>query len=669
MDSAALGGHELLSTQKTENHILQYKVVFYLSWILLYLFFPSWISLHSIFEAKGIPGLSYPFARVLVIMAFTIYFSVSAYLMNSIFNALVVDKPVVVKLHGWRTHIKNNVWLVIACGIALVLHVHAISLPMVITGETVHLQNSLLIYSFLNTQWHRLINVPIQCVFWSLVVLIFFIIRQLKAKGLKSSNMRDRFEAFQSNNSINLLFVLLVFGFFSIYSYFFPYYSFQESMHLLRYPPVSRYINLIVYLAFGYSQTASRIVQLIFYILSAIYIYRSIDLFRKKEAALLGATIYLFLPLIFSYASRAALASGTIFFICLISFHFLKFIKDQDSRDLILSSFFIGIGFMYKRVVFLMFAICFIYLLLNRLKKRDLRPVIHFKVLLLSLVVILPWLKIGSLNMYVGGKAYLFSIDSLTGILSMLPGQLSPIILSLFVLSVVTFIFSKKDGLSLFFAFLFVAYYSFFTFKDRGNSIYRYTMTLYPSIAFFLAQFLIGVARMVRWRHAFKLLYPILTAYLIVVCLVPRSSSNITTFRYDDFESQYYPIDKATDWIKNRTDKDEKILVLFMRNYEFYVENIYEGKNAIDKDRFLYLSVDTANKLIYPLQNLKNFCHEEKISYVIFPFSPRGSFPPAREDKDTIQYLIKNKDNIFTEVAKLSHEDNYIIIYKLKENP
>jgi 4-amino-4-deoxy-L-arabinose transferase-like glycosyltransferase len=160
--------------------------------------------------------------------------------------------------------------------------------------------------------------------------------------------------------------MVLCAGLFSIYAQFFPYYSFNESIQLVRYPPVSRFLNLTIYFAFGVSHTGPRILQFTFYLLSAVYLYRTILLFREKETALLGATIYLFSPILYSYAFTASLASGTVFFSILTSFYFLRFIKDEDDRDLILATFFIGTGFLYKRGLLIMFFVCFTYLLLNR---------------------------------------------------------------------------------------------------------------------------------------------------------------------------------------------------------------------------------------------------------------------------------------------------------------
>jgi len=52
----------------------------------------------------------------------------------------------------------------------------------------------------------------------------------------------------------------------------------------------------------------------------------------------------------------------------------------------------------------------------------------------------------------------------------------------------------------------------------------------------------------------------------------------------------------------------------------------------------------------------------------MIPFSPLNSYPPNRADREMILRFKKRMDNEFKEVKKFSFEDNYILIYKPKEN-
>ena len=143
--------------------------------------------------------------------------------------------------------------------------------------------------------------------------------------------------------------------------------------------------------------------------------------------------------------------------------------------------------------------------------------------------------------------------------------------------------------------------------------------------------------------------------------------SSLVTYKYEDFESQYYPVDEATDWIKNRTANEDKTLALFMGDYKFYVDRIYADKDLIDQNRLFYFDNETANEFIYPLKKLKEYCYARKISYIMFAFGPNNSALNLGASKE-VKYLKESSDNEFTEVARFNLEDNYILIYKLKEN-
>lgn len=642
---------------KTKNYAFQYKVLIYLSWFCLYLIFPTWISSHTIFQGRFFGDLSDPVARSLVILGFTIFFSISAFLINHYFSALTIDKPVIMKINDLLKIIKSNIWLVIICCLSVALHVSAFSFV-----ELGYLTQGLWIYDFSDKYWHIWFDFPIQYGFWSLVVLSILIIKRKKTMNSISSYISAKFIQYKSNSLVKFLLILSLFSLFSLYSHLFPY-SWDDAVKLLREPPVSHYLYLITYYSFGVSQMGPRIVQLIFYILGAVYLYRTIHLFHNKETALLGATIYLFSPIIFHYASLTFLSSGAVFFMILISFYFLRFIKEEDNRDLILTSYFIGLGFMYRREILLMLIICFAYLVLNRIKKRSWHSFIHFKILLLSLITVLPFYMIGrsGVNFYAPALSNLISFDF---IFLVIQSQLS-FILSLLLLFSIVFVLFKRDELSLFYSFYFIAYYLFFTLQLSVAS-QRYSMALYPAIAALSAQFIFSITQRVNYKHIFKMSFSILTVYLIFLCLVPRSNSDIITFKYKDFESQQYPVEKATEWIRNETTS-EKILTIMPAYYKFYLERIYEDKDSINQKRFIHYEFIRAKELISPLQNLKEFCYSEKISYIMFPYAPKNT-PPDIGASEWAKYLKKIRDDAFMEVAKFNHEDNYILIYKLNED-
>jgi len=656
------------------NNIAHYKILFFLSWISLYLVYPTWISLHSIVQVKIFPSLDDTLARSFVILGFLIYFSVSAYVISRYIDKLNADKPSIIKVKDWPQHFKDNLGLVIVCCLSVLLHIYTISSVVVATwgGEVPYLRQTVWMYDALNRYWHGFINFPMQYFFWLFIVLVILIIKQKKMLSYVANYINDRPSIYKSKNLIKIFSFFSICILFNMYSYLFPYYSWSESLPLLRYPPVSRILYLTTYSLFGTSHIGPRIVQLFFYILGAVYLYKTVNLFREKETALLAAVIYMFSPIIFSYSSRAALASGTVFFIIIISYCFLRFIRDEDDRYLILTAYFIGIGFLYKRVILVMFIVCFTYLVLRSLIRQDWSTILHFKVLLLSLIPVIPFMMIGKqgLNVYKPVWSYLLSPDKIIAYFLMIQSQISWIIFFMFILSLIYILYAKRDDLSLFFGLLFMGYASFFLLSEVGTINYRYSMALYPAIAVFSAQLLFYITQIIRWRHAFMLVFSVITIYMVTISMIPRASSNLITYKYKDFESQYYPIDKATDWIRDRTKRTDKILSLFIHGYEFYLDRIYGDGDIIYQDRFQFDYNDRIKKLIYSVKDLKKYCINNNISYLMFPYSPKNTLPPLggyKEMDEMTRYLKENGDNEFIEVAIFNLDDNYIVIYKPKE--
>ena len=142
----------------------QYKALYLLSWIILYLIFPSWTLPVTVNM------------RAVVYLGLILYLCVSAYFTNRWLETVTVDKPVFVKIR-WRHLVKDHTGLIIVCCIAAVLHIYPISLPILILGdETIHLQGGLWIYEYIDPRWHRLVQIA----FWMIIGVLVL----LRRKGI-----------------------------------------------------------------------------------------------------------------------------------------------------------------------------------------------------------------------------------------------------------------------------------------------------------------------------------------------------------------------------------------------------------------------------------------------------------------------------------------------------
>jgi hypothetical protein len=565
--------------------------------------------------------------------------------MNCWFNELTVDKPLIVKTDSWGEQVKNNLWLVIICCIAGILHIYQIFLPILILGdEAMHLQNGLLIYEYIDVSWHKIF----QIILWVLIAMAL-IIRIIKNRLNRSFSDFIRSHLFK-NISILLFFVFLVCQFLLLR-------DINYIPALIRYPPVAKFIYFLAYSAFGINHIYPRIIQLVFYLLCAVYLYRTINLFHTKETALLGASIYLFLPVSFAYAQLGELESGVICLIAINSFYFLRYMKDGDSRDLLLSSFLIGTGYLYKDPVFLVFPVCLAFLIFYQIKNHNLMSFLPLKILFLAPITVIPWMIIEKLFSWRNYTFQMSNLVSLNGKMFTYPALLSanlsePVFITL-VLSAIYICIFRRNMLTVFFGLLFIVYY-FFIVSDMGYLSPRFSMAFYPTIIVFLSLFISRIIQTLKWKHTFTLSFITLTVYLITISAV--SPLNDRFLIIENKKLKYFPSEEAMRWVKENVKAGEKIITVRVMS-----SNFYRVKYGIDKNRivdFWYEFEDISTP-----EKLRAFYNNNKVSYIMFPYIPEHLY---LQNFPMLQYLKDNRDKEFMEVEKFNLDDNFIYIYKVK---
>ncbi len=612
----------------------QYRFLFFLSWIILYLLIPTWTLPISVT------------ARAAVYFGLIIYFYFATYLLGRWANDSVVDKPIIAPINNWKELFRGHLWFVIICLIAAGLHIKPLFLPILLLGdETIHLQGGLWIYEYINSNWHA----HFQFVFW-IVVGLLIILKRLKI-CLLSKVFGDK-----SFNSTKYIGVVLLLSFFVAYFILLKDVAYYPT--LIRYPPVSKLVYFLTYSAFGINQVFPRAIQLAFYLLSSLYLYRTIHLYSEKETALLGAALYLFLPITFAYAHLGELACGTIFFLIVISFYFLRFIKDEDNRDLLITAYLIGIGCLYKKLLLLMFIVCVIFFIAHKIKKHKKPSLIHLKILSLSMVPIIPWMV---LTKYFSWRNYTFVLSNFTSFdskiityFSLMSSNISVAIFIAFLASVIYVCFFRRSTLTYYFGLLFIVYY-FFIVSDMGGLSPRFSLAFYPTIIVFLSLFISTIIQNIKWRHAFKLCFIVLTIYLIIISSIAPLNDRFMTIM--ERKLLYFPSDKAMKWVKENVHDGEKVVTIRIMS-----SNFYRVKYGIDKDKIINFWYET--KEISTPDKLRSFYKTNDVSYIMFPYSPL--YPYSRH-WSMLEYLKDNEDAQFIEVAKFNLDDNFIYIYKMKE--
>jgi hypothetical protein len=353
-------------------------------------------------------------------------------------------------------------------------------------------------------------------------------------------------------------------------------------------------------------------------------------LFSGERAALLGASIYLFLPVTYIYAGLAELACSTIFFIVLISFHFLRFIQQKSDRDIVMVSFFIGAGFLYK----------------------------YIRMLLLSLVPVFPWIMI---QRYFAWRQYRIIWANLIPPDGMgyshfahLPIEVTWGIFILFLLSIVYLLIRERNDLTLFSILLFIAYYIFLA-LDQVSVSPRMLMAFCPTITIFSALMLSSIMNNLGRKYSFNAVPVIVITYLVLNNMVP--SLNSAFLGQPEFiKMEDYPSENAMKWVRDNVGEGEKIVTLRIMTALYYRDKYNIDKSKIIDFWYELDEVSTPEKLL-------KLSRQNDVTYVMFPYGAvyDGYFP-------ILEYLKNNRNDEFIKVKEYSIGDNFIYIYKIDGN-
>lgn len=630
------------------SNVSQYKLLYLFTWLFTCLLYPSW----------ALP-VSNP-GRFTIYMGLSIYFFVSAAIMDRWFKSLSIKKIYIPSLKDYLKFFNDNRPFIVVLLLAVSFHIFALSFPISLSyDEPTHLMAGLGLYVHIQNLWSTLSNIPLQAVVIGFLTAALLLMMYRKQKAICSRRVPRLSSLLTFYETKRTMFILLVFSLLAFY--FLLVYGLPYHPNIVRFPPIGKLLYLFSYLTTGINFIGPRVVQLAFYSLSSVYLYKSILLYRDETTAFLGSSIFLFSPLVFFYAHRGELASGNIFFIIIISYLFIRFIRDGNDAYLILCSLFISIGFLYKRTTFLMLFICIVYLIILKVLHRKFCLFKYVKVMMLSLVPVVPWMIIAKFfvwRQYEIVWSHLFSLDTLSSYLLLIPSQASWIIFALFLPAVFVSFIWKKDHLTWFIGLLFITYYLFFT-ADIMKEIDRYALVFYPFIALFTAQLISLLERKSIPAFLFKILCVVLIAYLALICTFFRPSSlNAKFVTYKNTSSRYFPTAKAMKWVKSNVKNNERILILHIPPALFYRDKYkIERHNIID----MWYKLDA----IATPQELIAYCKKNDVSYIMFPHGTAHLIP---HNKDILEYLEENQYNEFAPVINFNMDGNYIDIYRLKES-
>lgn len=549
------------------------RLYFILLWIVCCLIFPMWFI---------IPNFGF---RLLFYALMLIYFIVFSILLYKWFK----DVDLKLKFD------KYELWIVI---IGILSQIVAIAFPITSRGDEVyHILRGMNIFNSL----HSILGISTFALSWIfLVVLIIF------GKRIFSfiSNLRNKFSIYSIiifSFVIGLLYFLVMNRILGSFS--------GDLQWLIRYPPISAILSSFELGLFGYQEWALRLVPMLFYVLSGVYFYKLVRLYRSKISSFLGALFLLFFPSYFYYGHTNYLESGLVFFILISSYYFLRSIKENNQDYAFVAFFFLSTGFLYKQPTIFLFPVFYFIILINNFKdiknKKFSKLVYYIKMTLISLVPILPWIFIEYIYGIRGITlqfSKLFSFNMFNYIVS-LPNMITIPLFVLFIFGVFYFI-RFIDNLGWYALGLFSIFYVIFSLETASGAT-RLVIPYLPAVAIFAIYGFDGFIK----NKIFKIL-----SVLVVVFLVVFSLGSY----YVDYKKDLLPINEAVKYVSD-INHNTKILVQGQGlPYKFYVFKYKDDYNR-------YLAPDWSDLGKSSIEDLYGYVIDNDIDFVILPISGLAS--------------------------------------------
>ncbi|MFQ5912346.1 MAG: ArnT family glycosyltransferase [Nitrospinota bacterium] len=265
------------------------------------------------------------------------------------------------------------------------------------------------------------------------------------------------------------------------------------TIDLFVFPQLGRLLYLVSYAFFGTSVVSGRLVQMAFAFAGGILIYHLTRLYWNQQTAALACSVYILLPIAFHFGHTGDYASGTLLFLILIGYCFLRFEKTQRPQDLLMAIYFVGLGYNYKRVIVIsLFAFWLLWALSScRQHPHEIREGLSRRVIYscLALVPILPaYFTDRIFSERIAGYRFgrLLDLRDLTLMFQVLPREVSPVIFVFFLAGTVWCLWRHRNVWVGYLLIWFVVFYLFFT-VWYNLSTPRYMLYFVPPVAMLAA--------------------------------------------------------------------------------------------------------------------------------------------------------------------------------------
>ena len=609
-------------------------------WFGCYILYPGWLLPLS---TRG---------RFLVYLGLLLYFSFNAWLLFHWIKEKVEWTP---SLPTWLLvvrKIKEHSLLALTILLCAGLHIYSMMLPLTTGGdEDVHSTPSLMILKNIGIYSERFFHLSPYAFIGlvTLLAIIALVIFIFLGKRLERKIAHHR-------RKLLILTIFLTFVFLAVYFYVLRNHPFNEA--LFKFPPLERITLIVPYSLFGVHEYVARLPSLIFSLLTAVFMFKLVGLYRDKWTATLAAVLVIFIPPYFFYSSLTYPEAGGMLFILLASFYFLRHTKTLSYEDLLFSVFFISLGVLYKRVVLVIWGVFGVYWLVSKMRgERWLSSSTYMKFVWIGLVPVIPhWITVRLFS----DVHYFFDLSNWTTLktaiqnLTILPGQATIPLFFLFAGGLIWALLKRRDNLTLYALILFAIYYIFWTsYFHIGDP--RYMMSVFPSVVILAASFLGELRNNVRWKKAVSILAVFMVGFMIYKIPVNPVGRS---FKYGSLF--YFSYDEIYNYLKDNLRSKEKLgfispittAVGFYR-YKFGLEH---------KLDFVFLSED----VLSDSEATRQYFKKENIRYLLV-FYPKNYPFFSLEAYERLENFVGSSENIFIEVRKSVQKHGVLWLGELKQ--
>lgn len=435
---------------------------------------------------------------------------------------------------------------------------------------------------------------------------------------------------------------------------------------LLRYPPLGKIINILLFSLFGISEFAGRLQSPVYFALSVFMLYKLVSLYRGRSFAVFTALIFGAFPVVFNYSYISYLDMGLVFYFIAASYFFLRHNLSNNFNDLLLTTYVFSFGFFNKHVILVLAFIFFIFFLLWK------RGGIKDKAVSLWFMIApaIPWMLIlyaYKMRGYTFHAEYFYSFKAASEILLNMPGAITWPVFIIFLAAILWALAGKKDDLTRYSLLWFFVYYIFI--NGDPYHVHRLTLPFYPAAAIIIAGFIEAASSLLDKNGRLFRVFAAALVFFLFSCStlinnfgLARANTLITAFK----TGPYFPAKETATHIKTSIKQGSAIFVPNFSSLWFQLR-----KQGIYRKHSFYLDIPKELQSSGTLGPVFDFCAKNRIDYMVIPFYAGYPLFPSNDGFTEVNYgffeeLMSGRDKRFEKTDEFVFNDNKVIFWKIK---